>query len=87
MTRVESLLEMKELLEKQGTDPFDQMININALIEAYTGGKLKWYGNQFVTYWTRGIQCSQPRGFKMEEFACIRQHFPEKSFWVEGVSI
>lgn len=77
---------MRDLLAKQGNDRFEQMINIKALIAAYTKGKLKWYGNGFVTYWSRGIQLSEPRGFKMEEFACLSRHFPNKSFWVEGVS-
>ena len=87
VTRVEGLIQMRDLLVKQGNDPFEQMININALIDAYTEGKLKWYGKGFVTYWTRGIQCSKPRGFKLEEFTCLSNHFPKKSFWVEGVSI
>lgn len=66
-------------------DQWNQLPNVNALIEAYQNGTLRSWP-RLVTYWSRGRQLSQPRPFDWDEFEAINyDHNGEEGFWVEGV--
>lgn len=85
--RLHELRLMKEHKDKgEFKDEFEQICNIEALIDAYESGKLE-YNNGLVTYWSKGKQISQPRPFDWDESETISKHCGPKSFWVEGVSI
>lgn len=67
-------------------DPFEQLSNIENVMDAYRRNKLRFTG--LVTYWTRGKQLCQPRPFNWDEFEAINHRFQGcRSFWVEGVSL
>ncbi|KAJ5273633.1 hypothetical protein N7478_008758 [Penicillium angulare] len=67
------------------SDPFEQLPNIENVMDAYRRGKLRLTG--LVTYWSRGKQLCQPTPFKWDEFEAINHHFEgSRSFWVEGLN-
>lgn len=67
------------------TDDYEQLPNIEALLEQYKSGELDW-NTGLVTYWLKGAQVSQPRPFDWDEFEAINSHHQGyKGFWVEGV--
>ena len=93
ITRLASLKDMKDILEKNG-DENEQLSNINSLIKAYRKRTLTWSNEGKVTYWYKGTQLCEPRDFKLEELIGLnRKYNPEnkhnegKGFWVEGVSL
>ncbi|KAJ5081161.1 hypothetical protein N7456_013399 [Penicillium angulare] len=66
-------------------DPFEQLSNIENVMDAYRRKKLRFTG--LVTYWTRGKQLCQPRPFNWDEFEAINHRFQGcRSFWVEGLN-
>ncbi|KAJ5115856.1 hypothetical protein N7456_000204 [Penicillium angulare] len=82
--RLESLRKIRRDLLQE--DVYEQLPNVDAIIDRYTTGRLNWTG--LVTYWHRGEQISQPRPFNWVEFEVINDHHNGKNgFWVEGVRI
>ncbi|KAJ5371644.1 hypothetical protein N7517_003650 [Penicillium concentricum] len=82
--RLKTLDSMSKWLDSKD-DEYKQAPNVTSLIEAYRSGKLKW-NDGLVTYWSKGVQLSQPRPFKWNEYNFISaEHHGQKSFWVEGV--
>ncbi|KGO36714.1 hypothetical protein PEX1_026270 [Penicillium expansum] len=82
--RVHALEAMKTDLTSTA-DECEQLPNIEALLEAYKSGELDW-NNGLVTYWSKGVQISQPRPFDWDEFEAINSHHEgHKGFWTEGV--
>ncbi|KGO78079.1 hypothetical protein PITC_041100 [Penicillium italicum] len=82
--RVHALEAMKTDLAST-TDEHDQLPNIEALLEAYKSGELDW-NTGLVTYWSKGVQISQPRPFDWDEFEAINSHHGGyEGFWTEGV--
>ncbi|KAJ5382998.1 hypothetical protein N7517_000909 [Penicillium concentricum] len=68
-------------------DKYEQLPNINSLLAAYKSGQLEWHTG-LVTYWSRGVQVSQPRRFDWDEFEAINlDHHGDKGFWTEGVKL
>lgn len=66
---------------------FNQLINIQAIIQAYETKKLTWTPGM-VTYWTKGKQICQPRPFDWDEFEAISMAYDGKDqFWVEGILV
>ncbi|CAG8255376.1 hypothetical protein PENNAL_c0076G01082 [Penicillium nalgiovense] len=83
--RVHTLEAMKTDLANT-TDKYEQLPNIDALLNAYKAGQL-WWNTGFVTYWSRGAQICQPRPFDWDEFEAINTHYKgDKGFWAEGIS-
>ncbi|OQE30801.1 hypothetical protein PENFLA_c002G03843 [Penicillium flavigenum] len=83
--RVHTLEAMKTELANT-TDKYEQLPNIDALLNAYKAGNLEWHTG-LVTYWSRGIQICQPRPFDWDEFEAINTHYKgDKGFWTEGIS-
>lgn len=82
--RLHQLEDMRIDLEST-EDEYEQLPNIEALIEAYQSGQLYW-NTGLVTYWSKGVQISQPRPFDWDEFEAINSHHEGyKGFWTEGV--
>ncbi|OQD63560.1 hypothetical protein PENPOL_c009G05776 [Penicillium polonicum] len=82
--RVHQLETMKTDLANT-TDDYEQLPNIEALLEAYKSGELDW-NTGLVTYWLKGAQISQPRPFDWDEFEAINSHHQGyKGFWAEGI--
>lgn len=78
-------LEMMKTYLASTTDDYQQLPNIEALLEAYKSGELDW-NTGLVTYWLKGTRISQPRPFDWDEFEAINSHYQDyKGFWVEGV--
>lgn len=72
-------------------DIYDQLINVNNIIEHYETGTLIWSDEGLVTYWFHGERVSEPRPFDLNEAVKIYRSFIDQnmkrhSFWVEGVS-
>ncbi|KAJ6013967.1 hypothetical protein N7540_008558 [Penicillium herquei] len=92
--RLECLTLLQECLEgtKEGMAgedkySFEQLVNVKALIKAYKSKALALTPG-LVTYWWKGVQHSQPRPLKWEEFFALwRESGSGKSFWVEGVDL
>lgn len=83
--RLESLDSLWESIFKAG-DRFEQLVNIEAVMDAYRSGELQWNG--LVTYWSFGSQLCQPRPFNWDEFEAINERYEgSMSFWTEGVSV
>lgn len=83
--RIDTLKQSRTHLAEQG-DPYDQIINLDAVLEAYRKGELKWIDG-LVTYWSHGKQICQPRPFYWDEFEAINDKYQgTTSFWTEGVS-
>lgn len=83
--RLESLDSLWESIYKAG-DRFEQLVNIEAVMDAYRSGELQWNG--LVTYWSFGSQLCQPRPFNWDEFEAINERYEgSMSFWTEGVSV
>lgn len=83
--RLNTLEGIREHL-REGGDQYDQLANVEALIEAYRSGRLDWTG--LVTYWSKGVQLCQPRPFDWDEFEAInKKHNGSSAFWVEGVCL
>lgn len=84
LRRLEILREME--IELQGSDNFNQLPNVLALLQAYRGGMLDW-NIGLVTYWFEGVQLCEPRPFSWDEFEVLNAHHSGKTgFWMEGVS-
>ncbi|KAJ5116222.1 hypothetical protein N7456_000570 [Penicillium angulare] len=82
--RLESLSRIIAKLVEDG-DKYEEMANVKALMVAYASQKLVW-NNGLVTYWSRGVQLSQPRPFDWDEFEAINKKYNgDKGFWVEGI--
>lgn len=83
--RLRELEAMKTDLEENDDDP-NQLPNIIALLKAYRSGELDWQPG-LVTYWSKGLQICEPRGFDWDELEVIGEaHREEGGFWTEGVS-
>lgn len=84
--RINSLKEMREAnLADEELGKFEQIPNIDALLEAYRTKKLQWIPG-LVTHWSKGKQLSQPRRFDWDEFEALNDaNEGDKGFWVEGV--
>lgn len=83
--RIETLKEIDKWLE-EGGDKSKLRGNVKAVIDAYKAKKLKWTPG-LVTYWSKGVQVSEPRPWDIEENATIAMHFGgNEDFWVEEVS-
>ncbi|KAJ5547391.1 hypothetical protein N7494_004976 [Penicillium frequentans] len=81
--RLESLDDLWESIYKAG-DRFEQLVNIEAVMDAYRSGELQWNG--LVTYWSFGSQLCQPRPFNWDEFEAINERYEgSMSFWTEGL--
>lgn len=85
--RVKNLEVIKEYLETEG-DPFSQLVNVDALIEAYRDGTLVWLPMK-VSYWSNGKCLAGPMNFDMifEDAKWYNEQCGGQSFWVEGVSL
>ncbi|KAJ5158815.1 uncharacterized protein N7500_008466 [Penicillium coprophilum] len=67
-------------------DQYEQLPNIEAILEEYKSCELEW-NIGLVTYWSRGVQICQPRRFDWDEFESINSHFNgDKGFWTEGLT-
>ncbi|KAJ5093748.1 hypothetical protein N7456_009609 [Penicillium angulare] len=85
LNRLEVLTRIAMDLEGNG-DKNNQLLNVRAIIEAYRNRTIQING--LVTYWSRGVQISQPRPFDWDEFLSINSHHEgSTSFWVEGVRV
>jgi hypothetical protein len=84
--RVKNLELIKESLESE-RDPFSQLVNVTALINAYRDGTLTWEDGR-VSYWSDGECMHGPVAFDMtfDDAKKYNQLCDGKSFWVEGVS-
>ncbi|KAJ5702859.1 hypothetical protein N7488_010407 [Penicillium malachiteum] len=84
--RLESLVFLEEWFDKEkDSDEYEQLVNVKALIKAYKSKTLEFTPG-LVTYWWGGVQHSQPRPHKWDEyFALWRESGAGKSFWVEGL--
>ncbi|KAK4868644.1 hypothetical protein LT330_006846 [Penicillium expansum] len=83
LRRLEILREME--IELQGSDNFNQLPNVLALLQAYRGGMLDW-NIGLVTYWFEGVQLCEPRPFSWDEFEVLNAHHSGKTgFWMEGL--
>ncbi|KAJ5732019.1 hypothetical protein N7493_003500 [Penicillium malachiteum] len=84
--RLESLVFIKEWFEEEkDRDEYEQLVNVKALIKAYKSKTLEFTPG-LVTYWWGGVQRSQPRPHKWDEyFALWRESGSGNSFWVEGL--
>ena len=89
--RLHTLESIKTDLEEsrkksKSSDASRQLLNINAILEAYRSKKLDW-NDGLVTYWAKGVQICQPRNFDWDEFEIINSKYNHKgAFWTEGVS-
>ncbi|KAJ5957464.1 hypothetical protein N7501_011743 [Penicillium viridicatum] len=84
--RVHQLETMKTDLANT-TDDYEQLPNIEALLEAYKSGELVW-NTGLVTYWLKGARISQPRPFDWDEIEAINSHHQGyKGFWAEGMKL
>ncbi|KAJ5795268.1 hypothetical protein N7457_001867 [Penicillium paradoxum] len=83
LKRLEMLRELE--VELRSEDRFDQLANVQALLQAYRQGRLNW--NQgLVTYWSRGVQLCKPRPFSWDEFEVLNKHHSGRTgFWMEGL--
>ncbi|KAJ5531981.1 hypothetical protein N7494_008533 [Penicillium frequentans] len=80
--RIETLKEIDKWLE-EGGDKSKLRGNVKAVTDAYKAKKLEWTPG-LVTYWSKGVQVSQPRPWVIEENATIAMHFGgNEDFWVE----
>lgn len=84
--RIEDLIRLKAWYESGNDDKHNHLPNIKAIITAYESKKLLW-NMGLVTYWWGGVQRSQPRPFRVDEFWCLVKAAGKESIWVEGVSI
>jgi hypothetical protein len=86
VTRVKNLDVIKEHLKTNG-DPFEQLVNVTALIEGYRKGTFTWEDGK-VTYWSSGNCMYGPVAFDLtfEDAENYNTICDGKSFWVEGVS-
>ena len=83
--RLRDLESIKSDLEKS-LDKSKQLPNIEAYLKGYRSGQLEWNAG-LVTYWSKGVQISQPRLFDWDEFELINaEHGTDEGFWTEGVS-
>ncbi|KAJ5088574.1 hypothetical protein N7456_012190 [Penicillium angulare] len=81
--RINTLKALRKGLRR--SDPNKQLSNVKAILAAYRTKSLEWTG--LVTYWSKGVQLSQPRPFDWDEHDVINMHHKaDKSFWVEGVN-
>ncbi|KAJ5641470.1 hypothetical protein N7490_005470 [Penicillium lividum] len=82
--RIDTLKGIRKDILKE--DKYEQLSNVDAILDAYRKGKLTRNAGRtrLVTYWSKGVQLSQPRRFDWDEFDAINDlHKGEKSFWVE----
>ncbi|KAJ5765676.1 hypothetical protein N7520_005235 [Penicillium odoratum] len=82
--RIDALKGIRKDILKE--DKHEQLSNSDAILDAYRKGKLTRNAGRtrLVTYWSKGVQLSQPRPFDWDEFDAINDlHKGEKSFWVE----
>ncbi|CAG7921869.1 unnamed protein product [Penicillium olsonii] len=71
--------------KSKSSDASRQLLNINAILEAYRSKKLDW-NDGLVTYWAKGVQICQPRNFDWDEFEIINSKYNHKgAFWTEGL--
>lgn len=87
MQRLNDLQTMESWLSHDtSNDKFQQLDNVVAIKRAYLEGTLRWVPG-FVTYWSQGIQRSEPRPLNWADFqAMFKEHGTATSFWVEGIS-
>lgn len=89
LQRLKTLSELE--VELQQSDPYDQLLNVQALLSAYREKRLNW-NEGLVTYWFLGEKLCEPRPFKWDECEILSaQHVVRKGnwmagFWMEGVS-
>lgn len=82
--RLKTLQEIDNWLE-EGGDKYKLRGNVKAVTDAYKARKLKWNPG-LVTYWSKGVQVSEPRPWDIEENAAIATRFGgDEDFWVEEV--
>ncbi|KAJ5658973.1 hypothetical protein N7507_005424 [Penicillium longicatenatum] len=80
--RIETLQEIDSWLKEDG-DKYRLRESVKAVTEAYKAKKLEWTPG-LVTYWSRGIQVSEPRPWDIQENAAIAARFGGNTgFWVE----
>lgn len=81
ITRIKNLEKIQEYLLKNG-DLYNQLVNVNALIEAYRSKKLDWDGQ--VTYLSNGAPLARMK-FHWGDVHMYNDRCNGDSFWVEGV--
>ncbi|KAJ5703197.1 hypothetical protein N7488_010745 [Penicillium malachiteum] len=81
--RVSTLEQLWDIIRRSG-DKDKQLVNIEAVLDAYRSGELTWTG--LVTYWSNGNQLCEPRPFSWDEFETINKYYDgNRSFWTEGL--
>lgn len=82
--RLNSLKAIDKDLLNNG-DPYEQLENVQAIIDAYRSGELEW-DQGLVTFWSKGEQLCEPKEFDLEDFKAVNKEYDgKKGFWVEGV--
>lgn len=81
--RIGALQQIAAQLKKK--DPCKELVNVEAVLEAYESGKLEW--NDDATYWCQGKMIAGPSPFSFEDFARLNtdENRGDSGFWVEGV--
>ncbi|KAJ6014290.1 hypothetical protein N7540_008881 [Penicillium herquei] len=83
LKRVSTLEQLWDIVRRKG-DKDKQLINIEAVLDAYRSSKLTWTG--LVTYWSNGNKLCEPRPFNWDEFETINRYYEgNRSFWTEGL--
>lgn len=86
VVRLKNLEFIEKQIKKKG-DKLEQLINVQALMEAYRSRALTCKSGH-VTYWSNGEQISDGMlEFEWEDVVKYNDLCGGKSFWVEGVSI
>ncbi|KAJ6084577.1 hypothetical protein N7486_011377 [Penicillium sp. IBT 16267x] len=80
--RIKTLQEIDDWLE-ESEDKYKLRGNVKAVTDTYKSRKLTWTPG-LVTYWSKGVQVSEPRPWNIDENAAIAKHFGgDEDFWVE----
>lgn len=84
--RVKNLEFIRETILRT-RDPYNQLVNVDALLRYYRSGQLEWYDNM-VTYWSCGKPiCEGPLKFHWDDVDKYHARCDGVSFWVEGVGL
>ncbi|KAJ5448002.1 hypothetical protein N7445_002823 [Penicillium cf. griseofulvum] len=82
--RLGHLKEIERHLNTNG-DPDAQLPNVNAVIKAYSEGKLGW-SRGWVSYWSKGVQLNTPQKFEADYHKKLADEYDTtKAWWVEGL--
>ncbi|KAJ5581356.1 hypothetical protein N7450_007657 [Penicillium hetheringtonii] len=70
---------------KKIKDPYQELVNVEAILAAYKAGKLEW--NDHATYWCQGKMIAGPSPFSFEDFGKLKtdENRGNGGFWVEGI--